>query len=233
MNVVLGVPVVRRYDLLGQFFQSLKGSELVPSRVLVVDNGCQLGQSGCQLPDGAEVISPGRNVGVSAAWNLMTDKLEENDVLIVANDDIRLKPYSLSRVSTAVTSADLVEGPSFVLCALSPRARRVVGPFDENFFPAYYEDNDYARRIKLAMLTETRVSTDIDHEGSASLRALTNKQQGEFGKQFHRMGDYYKAKWGGPPLKEAYAEPFNGKPPAGWSLRPITQGGKVEAEPWL
>jgi GT2 family glycosyltransferase len=81
-----------------------------------------------------------------------------------------------------------------------------VGQFDENFKPAYYEDNDYHYRINLAGLKAIVVPTSMFyHYGSR-----TNAEA--FDKPFIDSSPnhmYYREKWGGDPTLETYKTPFN------------------------
>jgi GT2 family glycosyltransferase len=87
------------------------------------------------------------------------------------------------------------------LCLYKRSVFQKVGYTDVNFYPAYFIDNDYARRIvlsniKCCSLTNARFfhfwSRTI-HEGSG----------GSTSKQFERNKDYYKMKWGGEVGKES------------------------------
>jgi GT2 family glycosyltransferase len=83
-----------------------------------------------------------------------------------------------------------------------------VGEFDEGFFPAYFEDNDYAYRMKLMGMGITkipylipsvhRVSQTMEHDDSVRVR-------------FHKNKKRYIEKWGGEPMQEKYKTPFNSK----------------------
>ncbi|MFX6027917.1 hypothetical protein ABTE84_21450, partial [Acinetobacter baumannii] len=54
--------------------------------------------------------------------------------------------------------------------AINPIALETLGCFDENFFPAYCEDQDYARRAALAGLSEENCAdTQIVHMGSNAI----------------------------------------------------------------
>ncbi len=87
------------------------------------------------------------------------------------------------------------------LCLYKKSVFHKIGYTDVNFFPAYFIDNDYARRIvlsniKCCSMTNARFfhfwSRTI-HEGSG----------GSTSKQFERNKDYYKMKWGGEVGKES------------------------------
>jgi len=78
-----------------------------------------------------------------------------------------------------------------------------IGYYDEKFFPAYFEDNDYYYRMRLAGY-QYLVSQDIkfDHIGSGSLKAFNGQEKAKHHEQFRKNKNYYIKKWGGSPGKE-------------------------------
>lgn len=98
------------------------------------------------------------------------------------------------------------EHPCFSGFMINKECWDKVGEFDENFSPAYYEDNDYHYRINLLGLKAIVLPTSMFyHYGSR-----TNAEA--FDKPFidssgnHR---YYVQKWGGSPGRETYKTSFN------------------------
>ena len=83
-----------------------------------------------------------------------------------------------------------------------------VGYFDENFFPGYFEDNDYRYRIKLTNTKITSIPLTNEHQTSSTLRSSTLFQQ-KNNFTFQENYNYYIKKWGGPPNEETYVTPFN------------------------
>jgi hypothetical protein len=143
---------------------------------------------------------------------------------VVANDDITFGPGDLDRLCrTAVEHPEAYivscAGPhdgfgtwlpshGYACFVLNPVALAVLGCFDENFFPAYCEDQDYARRAALASLQEANCSdTAVRHTGSATigndplLRAETDRTH-----EANRA--YYRRKWGGGAGRERWRQPF-------------------------
>ena len=85
-----------------------------------------------------------------------------------------------------------------------------LGYVDVNYYPAYYEDNDYARR---GVLTGVK-STTLDKTYYFHFWSRTIKQEsgGSTGDQFRNNRKYYKDKWGGDFGSEKFDIPFNGQP---------------------
>jgi hypothetical protein len=83
-----------------------------------------------------------------------------------------------------------------------------VGGFDEGFYPAYFEDNDFCYRCRLAEIPRVtdhffspevyRNSMTIDKDGSLNTNFDTNKEK-------------FAIKWGGEPGKEKFKVPYDGK----------------------
>ena len=85
---------------------------------------------------------------------------------------------------------------------------RAVGYLDENFFPGYFEDNDYKRRIQVANIQVPTVQLDAEHERSSTLNSSEQfKKRNQF--TFQQNFSYYVNKWGGKPNEETYVRPFN------------------------
>lgn len=255
MALVYGALVIRRYDLLARMLASVHRGIVRPDRYVIVDNGAQPEQvlravEAARISDRAHVLLQNRNLGVSAGFNLILDSVEKDDLLVVGNDDLALGDQVLEVVRESLAEADLVLAPGFLLFGLRPGVfLERVGFFDENLYPAYFEDCDVHRRANLADIrinprppVQHREAADFDevpygnivrHEGSASLRALSMTQQQAFSRRFVELSHYYGRKWGGGPGKEVHTQPFNGDAPPGWHLRPVTVGGEVPDEPWL
>lgn len=103
----------------------------------------------------------------------------------------------------------LKEAPDFSCFMMNVETIEKVGWFDEEFYPAYFEDNDYHRRINLAgykAVTSNKIP--YYHYGSmtikegAEIKRLTNANY------LHNKA-YYKKKWGGDPGNEVFDTPFN------------------------
>lgn len=229
--MIVGVPVIRRYDLLWRFLKSLaRVNSPATMDVVVVDNGTRWDeQPWTQLRSGVpcwpHVLRPGRNVGCSGAWNLLVDhaRTTGEERVIIANDDIVLAKHSLDEISAGFSQAQFVAAHGFSLFGIQVALVDDIGAFDENFFPAYFEDNDYSYRMKLAQKSFHVVSGGAVHTGSASLHCLSDAEQATFGVRFDTvLRAYYRKKWGGPPGEERFTSAFNGDLPAHWRLRPET-----------
>jgi GT2 family glycosyltransferase len=225
-KLVVGVPVYRRYDLLNNFLASVRGSELKPDLVVIVDNGNGGSATAADPGCSTAIKVAGKNLGCAGAWNSMFDYIQPDDLVVISNDDIVLAPESLSLIVAAASETDLVIAHGFSLFALKRRLVDEVGYFDENFHPCYYEDLDFHRRVKLAKKSWTHLDAHAKHpEPSATLKSLNQAERKVFDARLSDLKRYYMMKWGGVPPKtdERYDQPFRGGPPRGWKLRPQTQ----------
>lgn len=84
-----------------------------------------------------------------------------------------------------------------------------VGYVDVNFYPAYFEDNDYGRRGQLAGAVMGQViDAKYYHFWSRTIKEDEDKRiENDF--YFPLNKKFYIEKWGGEPGKEKYTFPFN------------------------
>lgn len=99
-----------------------------------------------------------------------------------------------------------INAADFACFMITPWTFKIVGGFDENFDPAYFEDNDYHRRI-LLMGYYARVVTTAPYYHYGSKTQHSNA--GVTTKAFDKCKEYYKKKWGGAPGAETFSTPFN------------------------
>lgn len=206
----LGVPTLARYDLLQRLIDTVEMGSEKPSGFIIVDNGGEA-RSRLRLPANTELIEPGRNIGVAASWNRILDVAGDEPV-VISNDDVLFGPQGFRVLSEAARQHPLVTADGWALFAQSPDCTRKVGFYDEGFYPAYFEDNDYAYRMDLCGVPRHVVAVQAKHYRSATLEARP-------GLNVERSREYYQLKWGGPPGRETHREPFGGKPPEGWAIR--------------
>ena len=102
-----------------------------------------------------------------------------------------------------------VSGPDFSFFMLNFETFNKVGRFDENFIPAYFEDNDYHQRMKILGLNGCSINTaPFYHIGSQTQNA-DPKNPACPPTQFIQNRKYYITKWGGEPGRERFKTPFN------------------------
>lgn len=198
---VVGIPTLNRYELLDQCIESVFNSSVTPEKVLVIDNGGSYQAKRA----GVEVIKPARNLGVAASWNLI-HKLTKPRELIILNDDLRVGRDVLEKLLDS--SAPVAVAAGWSAFRQKESVWETVGEYDERF-PAYYEDNDYSYRLKLAGLPHEEISHGgLEHTGSATLKSFTPEQKHLFDEKHGQSKRYYLEKWGGLPGEERHTQPF-------------------------
>jgi len=89
-----------------------------------------------------------------------------------------------------------------------------VGYIDVNFYPAYYSDNDYARRgvnLGMADVAGTLLSAVYFHFWSRTIHQGENIVMDKHHAYFRNNAQFYNVKWGGGFGQESYNIPFGGK----------------------
>lgn len=205
-DIILGIPTLRRYDLLEKCITSAMSGSLKPDRVVVIDNGGTYSTSDSFV----EVIRPGKPLSVSGAWNYIMDNYY--GLKIIPNDDIEMSPDTIKMMVESYYSQpdySIYLGYGYSCFLLRDKTYREVGRFDENLYPAYFEDNDYSYRLKLAG-KQTLVLSDpgIIHHGSSTIKTYNEEEMARHHTSFRRNQAYYILKWGGMPDKENVKMPY-------------------------
>ena len=206
MSFFIGFPTLNRYDLLIQSIASIRAGTAVPLKFLIIDNG---GGFNSDSPD-VWVYRPGKNLGVAASWNKLME-LSEPTPVIICNDDLVFSPDTMAAIMAVDGPFISPEDTGYGCFRLSHQCWRDVGVFDENFWPAYHEDNDHHYRLRLANVPITLVKHGgVTHltGGSSTIKQMNPSDRAEFDKAFAAGQVYYRKKWGGSPGAEIYSRPF-------------------------
>ena len=205
---IIGVPTINQKELLIEAVNKYV-KDFPNVYIYIVDNGKQKLEF-----EWANVIvfNQTSNLGVSDSWNLLSnlafygDNPAENILLL--NDDIYLGKKESDILSVIEEGYDFsVSHGTWCSFLLPKNTFEETGDFDNQFFPAYFEDNDYHTRMKLLNLTYNvtekltpevfRNSCTIKKDPSLNLNFEANKQK-------------YIKKWGGTPGQETFKTPYNG-----------------------
>lgn len=163
---------------------------------------------------------------LSGLVNAFENKTDENIVMVTGQNwrDTILNPEDIFNIDIpSYRYHNYNYNPDFACFLARPDIIDIIGKFDENFKLAYFEDNDYHRRIKL--LGYEAISTEwapYFHFGSQTQNKFL--EQNGHGvvtpDQYNKNQQYYVDKWGGPPMYESYSNPYNDErmSPAQWKL---------------
>jgi hypothetical protein len=163
--------------------------------------------------DQVVVCSVAQNTGFPGAVNWIIRQNTDCKHWIINGFDWWPTPGEWQKVVNQITSipfgATLGTGND-EMCGIvfTPLLLDRVGYFDENFFPGYFEDNDYRYRIKLTNTKITSIPLINEHATSSTLNSSDEFKQ-KNNVSFQENYQYYIDKWGGPPSRETYVTPFN------------------------
>lgn len=216
------MPTYKSYDLAFNGIMAAMRGTVVPTSIIVIDNsgdgsGTRYLEPLVKKYNNVYIWPQTYNIGVSASWNLAFNQLK-SDYIINANDDVEVAPHTIEYLISAAKSnpkniffsGDGNSGNAFSLFLLTYAGYELIGEFDTKFYPAYFEDNDYAYRMKLKghrILPITGAT--YFHVGSSTIKRYT-PQEWDMHHNAHRANEaYYVAKWGGMPTVEEFTTAFN------------------------
>jgi GT2 family glycosyltransferase len=233
-TIFVGIPILNRLDLLEE---CATGLDHPSAHVVIINNSLQPDfrtklEKFCKDKE-YDLRSQRYNLGVAGSWNrlLMIGAGLGYEHIYIGSNDTTLIPGSLARAEEAVRNDDEfmwhITGWNFfcIRCAAVQR----IGLFDENFYPAYWEDADYgyrcdrlsggARRVLIGESVKCRDNSfcplvrkvpgvAAHHRESSTLRSdAAYFRKCRVDKRLWRIR-YYRQKWGGLPGHERYKTPF-------------------------
>lgn len=175
-------------------------------------------------------ISSSINIGVSRGWNYFLKNFQ-SDYWLISGDDCYFEPSALKNIAEYMNSPNSQKN---VLCQLKAKSNdnnnitsspfhafivtkllvKNIGLFDENIYPAYYEDLDLLYRIQL---TNSKIgyinayinSGDDKYKESCTINSVSPIYREKMMQCFKINENYYKTKWNIGKHKIRYMYPFN------------------------
>lgn len=208
MMFQIGIPTLNRADLLISSLSFYAKQDFPDTQIHVVDNGNQMFP---EYPDNVEIIRNEKNVGVGASWNMLCEKIfQKSDYALILNDDIYLGKSTqyINNIINKYPTHFLTATPDWCAFIIPKRIWQSVGKFDECFFPAYYEDNSYAYRMKLAgkIHIKTPLLNPFVYKSSQTLEKDLTILDARI-----KNKELYIKMWGGEPMKEKYTTPYGNR----------------------
>lgn len=208
MKLLIGIPTINRADLLNAALE--KYQECYPNvDILIIDNGIsqQINNQNSRL----RLFSQTSNLGVAASWNLIcaTAFQEGYTHALILNDDIELVLEEKALHETIAKHSNdtmLVQSGTWCVICIPKKVFETIGNFDIIFSPAYFEDNDYERRIKLQ--NDVFVMREPGLAPTLYRNSMTIKKEPTLNSNFERNKRLYIEKWGGEPHKEVFVKPY-------------------------
>ena len=218
MNHVIVIPAINAGNLAG-CLDSMDPT--VRARVLVVDNTPDRTCS----PAGQPVAAAGKNLGVAASWNLgCRDAFGGGaDFVTVCSSSMRFDPdggVALTATADFCTAHrqwlwgfESLNG--WHLFTVGRLTWERIGEFDERFWPAYFEDNDYIWRMRCAGILPPAGPHTPDRKIPwvpwLNYRCVGDAQAVKSGAvtiDLAALEAVYVEKWGGPPGHELWAAAY-------------------------
>lgn len=164
-----------------------------------------------------EVIRPVQNLGVASSWNLI-HKLAAPLSTVLLNADCAVAHDTFEKMFE-VPSPAIVCAWGFGCVRIDHEIWQKVGDFDDQFWPAYYEDADYRWRCKLADVEIVEWGFEPRTEvGPGRTRSVSGIVHGklDFGwpgpgtiqEHIEANKERFIAKWGGMPGEEKFLVPY-------------------------
>lgn len=223
MIKTLGIPIVNRGDLLLRCVASIDH----PIHTLFIINNSTSGEvDGAihqiqerAIPSGdlfTEIkVEKHKNLGCSRSWNHIIRSCQ--GPWLICGNDIQFMPGNVKKISDvqdANPDASIVCADGYSIFCMTDVGVKKVGLFDENFFPAYYEDLDHFNRVKLSGAKAVGVTDfkfvhgEAPHWGSSTVKSDPALEK-KFAAFTANLREYYIRKWGGEPNKETFKTPYN------------------------
>lgn len=210
----IGIPTINRgIDLLMPSLIMYSQKDFRNTDIYVIDNGKQGLKQACKNLLNVVVIEQEHNIGVAASWNLLCKEhiFPKGDYALIINDDIYLG-YGEQSVHDAIrkNKSGFVQayGEKFSAFCISKKLFNTVGDFDEEFYPAYFEDDDYLYRMRLLNLNAEKSASLVP----AMMRVSSSIQRdSSLNNNYLKLQQRYIDKWGGLPRYERFKKPFSTK----------------------
>lgn len=206
MIPILGIPILNRPELLWRMLRSI---DVAVGEIVVIDNGDCIHEVPEGVPDFTHVW-PGYNMGVAASWNHVVKMRPRAPWWAIFNFDLTMAEGDCQRLEDEMErTGGLVLLAGMSAFGIDRATVRQAGFFDENFVPAYFEDDDYKHRARMAGVTVTSLPWGAAHEISATMRASDElRRRNEYTFPLNR--EYFRQKWGGSPYREVFTTPHDG-----------------------
>lgn len=173
MIPVLGFATLSRFDLADRLLRSI--DHPVRDLVIINNSGKQSWQP--TKPDAVERlwhIEVPYGLGLVGAWNLIVKSTPHAPYWLLVNDDAWFESGALEIISKetrtdTLSFLDIV--PSWSGIVLGEKVVQEVGLYDERFYPLYFDDNDYQRRIEKAGFVINHIPAKVNHDNSSTLHS--------------------------------------------------------------
>ena len=223
-RISIGIPTINQKELLVESLNDIS-KNLAESihTLIIIDNGHQSIDEiiPSNLKPKTTVYTEEKNLGVSGSWNKIINKTLYCDFpadhLLLLNDDVVFG----KTIEDILKVID--DHPEYTLInckyywsvfLITKECIDDVGYFDDKFFPAYFEVNDFGRRHSI-QYNSVDTKWRFEHSGLDPIikrNSSTIRKDPSLNSFFGRNANYYHKKWGGGLGHERWLKPFNGQP---------------------
>jgi len=190
-------------------------------KFIIIDNGHQNIKIETQK---VITIITKENLGVAGSWNLgiayAFEHLPEITHVLACQDDCAFGttqiPEILEYIGNHMDKWFMVGAYYWAVWAISREGAKAMAydknkVFDDKFFPAYFEDNDFHWRIR--QIDESKYIGSVSQMApEICVNSGTLERDPTINSTFDDLKLYYLKKWGGAPGLEKYKYAFNKKP---------------------
>ena len=170
---VLGFATLKRFDLAEALLRSIDYS--VEHLVIVDNSGTNSWQPiKPEKVNNLWMVRVPFGLGLVGAWNLIVKSTPHAPYWVLVNDDAEFAEGALEIIAQDADPDGLCFPhitPDWSCIVLGQKVVEQVGLYDERFYPLYFDDNDYERRIRNAGLSVRRIEAIVHHQNSSTLKS--------------------------------------------------------------
>jgi hypothetical protein len=223
-----------RHDLLERMLKSI--DEPV-ERGLIIDNGLtDLVKPDFLGPEWRVFMPPFTSLGYPGSINFIISQCPDAPWWFWASNDIVFGEGDLANIEALMNEAGgspRIVTNDYSWGALNRATVDRIGLFDEwSFYPLYYDDTDYGRRVFLGGVEWIRYEGSITQGADGFQNSLTINSdptmRSNNGRTWPINEAAFVAKWGGLPGNEVFETPWNSGLPL-WASKPDPRGRQIRS----
>ena len=197
----------------------------IPVRLFIVDNNSTDGTTTWLMTKDFPTIFCPKQLSLSTCWNfgIRTAFLEGHNQVLVLNNDVELRPdtyrHLLAHGGPFVTCVSVgthkelrypdaptseSPHPDFSCFMIRKECYEKVGKFDESYYPAWLEDNDYHVRMHRAGMHAVSIDVPFLHHSASTIKHADPISRAEMMRCFSQNKNRFFEKYGCYPATPEY-----------------------------